>query len=216
MGFIFDLDGTLLDSMGIWDKVGSEFLNQRGIIPENGLDQKFQTFTFEEVAQYYKDIYLLPESTKEIVNAINNFIEDQYENNVPLKEGVIAFLEANQQKRMCIATASHRSLVEKVLKQHNLTNYFSAIFTCSEVGVGKTKPDIYEIALLHLGTKKEDTFVFEDALHGVKTAKIAGFPVVAVADQSALKDRDEIIQYADLFIEHFNAIFLEEWKKINE
>ncbi|MFI3253858.1 MAG: HAD family phosphatase [Eubacteriales bacterium] len=212
MAFIFDLDGTLLDSMGIWASAGSNYLLSRGIIPEKGLDEKFKTFTLKEVVAYYRKVYHLSESGETLMDSVNDFIEKEYRENAPPKKGVKGFLETYHGEKMCIATATDRHLVEISLKIHGMSQYFSEIFTCTEVGVGKTKPDIYEIALAHLGTEKEDTIVFEDAVHGIISAKKAGFPVIAVADQSALTDKEEILQYADLYIESFDTEFLEEWK----
>lgn len=212
MAFIFDLDGTLLDSMELWATAGSNYLINRGITPEKGLDEKFKTFTLLEVADYYRKVYQLPESVESLMDSMHDFIEEQFCRSVPLKKGVLEFLEANHEEKMCIATAADRRLAEISLKIHGISEYFSEIFTCTEVGVGKTKPDIYEIALAHLGTNKEDTLVFEDALHGIISAKTAGFPVIAVADKSALSDKAEILQYADLYIENFTGEFLEKWK----
>lgn len=213
MAFIFDLDGTLLDSMEIWATAGSDYLLSRGITPEKGLDEKFKTFTLKEVAEYYKNVYQLSESVEYLMESVNRFIEEQYRRNAPLKKGVMAFLEFNRHEKMCIATATDRPLVEMSLNIHGISKYFSKIFTCTEVGVGKTKPDIYEIAFAYLGTQREDTFVFEDALHGIISAKSVGFPVIAVADKSSFSDKEDILQYADLFIEFFDTKFLEEWKK---
>lgn len=193
MAFIFDLDGTLLDSMDIWASAGSNYLLSRGITPEKGLDEKFKTLTLQEVASYYRNVYQISESINTLVASINHFIEDQYRRNAPLKEGVLGFLEANRGEKMCIATATDRHLVEMSLELHGISEYFSKILTCTEVGVGKTKPDIYEAALTHLGTRKENTIVFEDALHGVISAKSVGFPVVAVADKSNYSVKEEIL-----------------------
>lgn len=212
MAFIFDLDGTLLDSMEIWSTAGSNFLISRSITPEKGLDEKFKTFTLQEVVEYYRKVYQLPENAETLMNSVNDFIEEQYRENAPPKDGVLEFLQAHRGEKMCIATATDRHLVEICLEIHGMSQYFSQIFTCTEVGVGKTKPDIYEVALAHLGTEKEDTIVFEDALHGIISAKKAKFPVIAVADKAALSDKKEILQYADLYIESFTTGFLEEWK----
>lgn len=213
MAFIFDFDGTLVDSMGIWSTAGSKFLENRGITPEKGLDEKFKTFTLEEVAIYYQTVYHLPDSVPALLDAINDFIREEYRTSAPPKKGVLDFLETNSHEKMCIATATDRHLVEMSLEIHKMSHYFSAIFTCSEVGVGKTKPDIYETALSHLETEKENTFVFEDAVHGIISAKKAGFSVIAVADSSAFSEKDEILQYADLYIEGFTTNLFEEWKK---
>lgn len=208
MAFIFDLDGTLLDSMKIWDTAGSSFLKSRGIQAEEGLDARFKTFTLEEVAQYYRQVYHLPQSVEALMAEVNDFILEEYRHNAPPKAGVLAFLQAHQGAKMCIATATDRHLVELSLEIHGISGYFSQIFTCGEVGQGKTKPDIYLAALAHLGTKQEETWVVEDAYHGIFTAKQAGFPVIAVADPSAWEEAEEIRKLADVYVEN-----LLEWEE---
>lgn len=99
---------------------------------------------------------------------------------------------------MCVATATDESLVKACLKRLGLLEYFKEIFTCRNVGAGKEQPDIYEAALQRLGTLKEKTFVFEDVLHAVKTAKQAGFPVAALYDESSREDWKEIMGLADI------------------
>lgn len=193
-GAIFDLDGTLLDSMWIWDNIGEVYLRSIGYEPKENLTEAFRAFSLYQAACYYKIEYGVTLSVDEIMNGINSMVERYYENDVALKPGADEFLKRLQNSgvKMCIATATDKYLVEAALRRCQADGYFSEIFTCTSVGHGKDEPDIYRAALKHLGTDKSDTVVFEDSLFALRTAKADGFLTVAVADcheknQAALK-----------------------------
>ena len=183
-GAIFDLDGTLLDSMSIWDTIGEDYLRSLGIEPRENLAETFKTFTLEESAEYYRAHYGVTLSVKEVVDGVNGMIEDFYRNAVPLKNGVSEFLAGLSKNgvKMCIATVTDKYLAESALTRLNVRQYFGDIFTTAEVGFGKNHPTIYRMALNYLGTPKDKTVVFEDTLHALMTAKNDGFPVAAVYD----------------------------------
>ncbi|MBQ3489674.1 MAG: HAD family phosphatase [Clostridia bacterium] len=184
-GAIFDLDGTLLDSMSIWDTIGEDYLRSLGIEPRENLAEVFKTFTLEESAEYYRTHYGVILSVEEIVNGVNGMIEDFYRNTVTLKKGVAEFLERLSKNgvKLCIATVTDKYLVEAALTRLKVRQYFGDIFTTAEVGCGKNNPKIYRTALAHLGTPKSKTVVFEDTLHALMTAKNDGFSVAAVYDE---------------------------------
>ena len=204
-GAIFDLDGTLLDSMYIWDTIGEEYLISRGITPEKGLNDKFKTMSIVQAAEYYQKNYGLTESTHEIIKGVNSMIDHLYSDVVGLKSGVIPFL--NQLKcdnvKMCIATATDRYMVEAALKHNGIYEYFSDILTCTEVGFGKDSPIIFEKALECLGTPKDETLVFEDAFHAIETAKKAGFKVVGIFDKYSINEQAKIKETADYYVNSF-------------
>ncbi len=189
-GAIFDLDGTLLDSMEVWDTVGDRFLMGRGITPPSDLRQILKPMSLEQAVSYLKEKYCLEDSVEQLMQEANDLVEEDYRYHIPLKPTALAFLKELHQKKiaLCIATATDRYLVEAALQRLEIDHYFSGIITCTEVGVGKEQPDIYFRALSILGTSQADTVVFEDALHAVKTAVSAGFSVAAVYDQSAQKE----------------------------
>ncbi len=177
-GAIFDFDGTLFDSMFIWDTIGEDYLRSLGKEPHENLKETFMTLTLEEAAEYYRDHYGVTLSVKEIVDGVNAMAEEIYRTKVTLKPGVtdyLCLLKENDVK-MCIATVTDRYLVEETLERLAIRHYFSEIFTCAEVGYGKDKPIIYRKALEHLGTAKEETCVFEDSLFALKTAKSRRIP----------------------------------------
>ncbi len=183
-GAIFDFDGTLVDSMFIWDTLGEDYLRSLGKEPKENLKETFKTFTLEQSAEYYRKHYGVTLSVREIVGDINKMIAGIYETKVTLKDGVRNFLEKlhAQGVKMCVATVTEKTIAESVLKRLGVRSYFEEIFTCAEVGYGKETPHIYRAALAYLGTEKEKTVVFEDAFHALMTAKSDGFPVAAVYD----------------------------------
>lgn len=201
---IFDFDGTLFDSMSIWDTVGEDYLRSQDCSPEPGLRETLSTLSLRQGAEYMKEAYGLPMSVPEIMDGINKAVEDFYFYAVQPKPGVPEFLTTlqNQGIRMCIATATERYQIEAALKRCHLDSFFGEIFTCSAVGHGKDEPHIFEAALAWLGTGREDTLVFEDAYHAIQTAKKAGFRVAAVYDSHEPHQR-EIRELADHYIEQF-------------
>ena len=204
-GAIFDLDGTLLDSMFIWDTIGEDYLRSLGKEPHEDLKQTFMSFTLEEAAEYYREHYGVTLSVKEIVDGVNTMVEDIYRTKVTLKSGVadyLAYLKENKVK-MCVATVTDRYLVEETLERLGIRHFFSEIFTCGEVGFGKDKPVIYQKALELLATKKEETYVFEDLPFALKTAKEDGFRTVGIYDMHEAS-QSELKELADYYVLDFN------------
>ena len=203
-GAIFDFDGTLVDSMFIWDTIGEDYLRTLGKEPHEDLKETFMTLTLEEAAEYYRTHYGVTLSVKEIVDGVNTMVEGIYRTRVALKQGVADFLAQLKENgtRMCIATVTDRYLVEETLDRLGLLQYFSEIFTCAEVGYGKDKPIIYRKALEHLDTAKNETYVFEDSLFALKTAKADGFTTVGVYDRHENR-QDNLKNLADYYIVDF-------------
>ena len=205
-GAIFDLDGTILDSMFIWDTISEDYLRSLGKEPKENLTEVFRTFTLEQSAEYYRNHYGIELSVKEIVDGINNMVAEIYRTKVALKQGISDFLKRLQRSgvKMCVATVTDRPVVEDVLKRLNVREYFSEIFTCAEVGCNKETPEIYRQALKHLGTPKSETVVFEDVLHAIKTAKDDGFKVAAVYDSHELR-QEAMKEISDYYVTNFDC-----------
>ncbi|MBQ4570004.1 MAG: bifunctional hydroxymethylpyrimidine kinase/phosphomethylpyrimidine kinase [Ruminococcus sp.] len=185
-GAIFDFDGTLVDSMFIWETFGEEYLKSLGKEPKENLRETFATFTLEQAAEYYQKHYEVTLSVEEIVTGVNRMVAEAYRDKVGLKTGVAEFLQKLYSKgvKMCVATLTDKNLVDEVLERLGVRNYFSEIFTTAEVGHSKKEPHIYRVALEYMGTNKSNTVVFEDAFYALMTAKNDGFKVAAVYDKS--------------------------------
>ena len=208
-GAIFDLDGTLLDSMPLWDGLGAVYLRAKSLVPEPGLTEALAPLSLPQAARYLKDGYALRESPDEIMRQLNALIEDSYRHTLALKASAEPFLcrLRRENVRMCVATATDRPLVEAALNRLKIADYFCGIVTCEEAGAGKDRPDVYLKALSLLGTGLSQAVVFEDAPHAVETAKAAGFRVAAVFDESAARDREKIAAAADWYLDS-----LTDWK----
>lgn len=201
---IFDFDGTLFDSMYIWENVADTYLRSLGKTPTSTLREDVRALSLYQSACYFKKEYDLSLSTNEIVTGVNQIIERYYLYEVLPKAGVVEFLEQlkNSGVTMCIATATDRYLIESALKRCKMEHYFDAIFTCGEVGHGKDEPVIFRKAMESFDADLVETLVFEDALHAVCTAKADGFTVIAVADDSEMR-QSEIYKLSDFYIESF-------------
>ena len=206
-GAIFDLDGTLVDSMFIWDTFGEDYLRTLGKEPKENLTETFKTFTLEQAAEYYREHYGVTLSVEEIVDGVNDMVAEIYRTKVTLKDGVRAFLEGlrAQDVKMCVATVTDRAIVEDVLNRLGIRDFFVEILTCAEVGCNKETPHIYRAALEVLGTKKDETIVFEDALHALITAKKDGFKVAAVYDKHELR-QTEMKANGDYYITDYETV----------
>ena len=206
-GAIFDVDGTLLDSMFIWDTIGETYLRSIGYEPREKLNEVFKNMSLFQAARYYRTEYGVTLSIDEIMNGVNAMLERYYRFEVSLKPGVAELLAQLQASgvKLCIATATDRYLVEAALERCGVLSCFGAIFTCNEVGHGKDEPDIFEEALRFLGTEKAETVVFDDALYAVRTAKEAGFPVAAVYD-SHERSQEEVCARSDLYLEDLTQL----------
>lgn len=204
-GVIFDLDGTLLDSMPWWENLGENYLISRGKTPAHDIRHHFKRLTLEGSARYMKEEYGLEESIAEISAGILAGIEHAYRDSIPLKPKATEMLEAFYRAgvRMCVATATEHHCAQAALERLGVMHYFSAVFTCSEVGASKTEPLIFDISLAHLETPCETTFVMEDSLHAIETARNAGFPTIAVHEAASASDEAEIRRIADVYLRSF-------------
>ena len=203
-GAIFDFDGTLFDSMFIWDSVGEIYLRSLGKEPKPSMREDVRPLSLYQSACYFRKEYALSLSVEEIMAGVNQTIEHFYIHEVLPKPGVVDFLEQIKEAKiqMCIATASDRYQIESALSRCGVDHYFEAIFTCSEVGHGKDEPVIFQKAMEYFGADRSAAVVFEDALHAVQTAKADGFAVAAVFDNSE-KRQSEIRNLSDCYIADF-------------
>lgn len=213
---VFDFDGTLFDSMFLWEELGENYLRSLGKVPKPSVRKEIETMSLLQSACYFKEEYDLSMDVDKIMEDICQCIEHFYVEEVLPKPGVADFLEQMRHAgiSMCIATASDRGHVERALERCKIRQYFDAIFSCCEVGEGKDNPAIYQKAMEYFGATRSDMVVFEDALYAVRTAKADGFVVAGVFDQSE-SHQAEMRRQADCYLEDF--VHTEEfWKFILE
>jgi len=198
-GAIFDLDGTLLDTMEKLGRVEIEYLIALGGVPRPGLAEILRTLSTAEVTQYFKSDYGIREPLDKIYHERNRLLEDYYFYEAEPKEGAGPVLESLRfhDVKMFVATATDRYLVEPAMERHGLTQYFERILTCSEENTSKSSPDIYLRAAELMGTEPGETIVVEDALYAMESAKKAGFPIIAIYDKSADDQAEEIEAISD-------------------
>ena len=201
---IFDFDGTLFDSMFIWESVGEIYLRSLGKEAKASLREDVRALSLYQSACFMREEYDLSLSVEQIMEGINQTVENFYIHEVLPKSGVVDFLERMRKAKipMCIATASERYQIQAALSRCGMEQYFEAIFTCTEIGHGKDEPAIFQKAMMHFGADRSTTIVFEDAVHAVKTAKADGFMVAAVFDDSE-KRQSEIRNLSDCYISDF-------------
>lgn len=207
-GAIFDMDGTLIDSMWIWSKVDEEYLKKRNIdLPEN-LKEEIEHMSFLEVAQYFKNRFNLPDTLEEIQSEWNSMAIDYYSNDVNLKPGAKEFLSLLKSKgvKIGLATSNYSLLIEIALKKNKVYDFFDSITTTDEVTRGKDFPDVYLLAAERLNLKPEECVVFEDILPAVKGAKSANMLVVGVHDLYSEYQKQDIIDCADMYISQYTEL----------
>ena len=194
---IFDMDGTLIDSMVFWKNLATEYLTSKGIlqIPADILEQ-IKPMTMSESAALFRREFGL---TGDVEAQMNEMMEDHYRNDIPLKPGVWEYLENlhRQGVRMCVASATAEHLMESCLTRLGVRQYFEFLLSCETVGAGKRSPLVYQESARRLGTVPGEIAVYEDALYAVQTAKAAGFHVVGVYDDSAADSWQAIEQESD-------------------
>lgn len=195
---IFDMDGTLVDSMGYWFDVCDEFLQELGIRSQDILEV-VKPMTIEQTTEYLNRELHLALSVQSVSEQMRNLMRVHYANDIRRKDGVTAFLDAMQQAgvRMCVASSTPMDLMMLCLSRLDLSKYFELYVTAEEVGKGKNEPDVFLLAAERLGAAPEETIVFEDSLTAGRTAKRVGFTVAAIYDEPGKDEWDTFCQEAD-------------------
>lgn len=216
-GIIFDLDGTLLNSMEVWERVDREFLEENGRVYTADVSEAVKKMTIYNSANYFKTRFSLDHSCEYIINRIEEMVSEKYFNSIPLKNGVYETLDRLYKRgvKMCVATATYNRLAKAALKRLGVLDMFEFILTCSDVGSGKDNPEIFLSAAEKMGLNISETAVVEDSLHCIETAKSAGFFTVGIYDPISENDWEKICVVSDAAfrsIKEIEEIFMEKVK----
>lgn len=207
---IFDLDGTLVDSMWVWEAVDRDYFKLHGMEVPPGLQQQISGMSFSETADYIKTQFLLSDTVEEMKRLWNEMAENKYEAEVPLKPGAYEFLIKLKQMgiKTGVATSNSRHLVELTLQARGICPYMDSVHTACEVAHGKPEPDIYLLVAEDLGVAPETCLVFEDIVEGIQAGKRAGMRTCAVADEASRGIWMEKQQEADYAIQDYRELLV--------
>jgi HAD superfamily hydrolase (TIGR01509 family) len=203
--YIFDLDGTLLDSMGVWDQIDVDFLAKRGIaVPFDYMDA-ISSMSFQETAAYTIKRFALTDTIDSLMREWNDMAAHAYGHTVQMKPYAKEYLITLRERgaKLAVATSLSAELCAPVLRNNGIDNFFDVICRTDEAGCGKSRPDVFLLAAQKIGAAPGDCMVFEDILAAVKSAKSAGMSVCAVYDKSSHSDWEEIKKTADYAIVDF-------------
>lgn len=206
---IFDLDGTLVDSMWMWKEIDIEYLSRYGHSLPDQLQSKIEGMSFTETANYIKKIFNLPETIEDMKTEWNALAWEKYRTEVTCKPGAVEFLNYCKKNNIKtgIATSNSPELTELILTSLDLKQYLDSIHTSCEVGKGKPSPDIYLLVARELKVKPEDCLVFEDVPQGIRAGKSAGMKVCAVADEFSRHVEEEKRKLSDFWISDFRQVY---------
>lgn len=202
---IFDLDGTLVDSMWMWRAIDVEYLGRFNINIPGDLQKSIEGKSFSETAVYFKNRFKIPYSVDEIKQSWNEMLYDIYQNRVKLKNGAKEFLDylKDNNIKMGIATSNSRELAICVLKARNIFDYFEAIVTGCDVNAGKPNPDVYLKTAGLLNVNPKNCLVFEDIPNGIMAGKNANMTTCAIEDEYSKDLTDEKKRLADYYVKDY-------------
>lgn len=205
---IFDLDGTLIDSLGIWHKIDIDYLKSKNLTVPEDLHTDIGHLSFSQTAEYFKKRFNIEDSIETIMATWNDMAFKLYSTSTPLKEGAKEFLSYLKSKgiKIGLATSNSTTLLEITLKQNGVYELFDSITTTSEVSNGKDHPDVYLLSAKKMNVHPSNCIVFEDLLVAIKSAKSVGMKTVAIEDRESINDKEAILNIVDMYLLNYIPI----------
>ena len=207
-GAIFDVDGTVLNSMGAWFDATDKFFKEQDIHMTPEEINVFKEMPLEESIPKIRNDNNLDMTVEEIFAWFLKYVGLEYELHIPAKAGACEYIKNLHDSgvKIALATSGYKDMCEKSFKRLGIWQYIDACAFSSEVGVNKSNPDVYLLAAERIGIDPSECTVFEDIVTGLQGAKKGGFKTIAVADESNESQRDEMKELADMFIEDFKEL----------
>ena len=205
---IFDLDGTLVDSMWVWHQIDIDYLSKKGHAVPDNLTDEITHLSFSQTAEYFKNRFSIEDSIHDIMSTWNSMAYDHYKNNVKLKKGALEYLQKlkNSGIKIGLATSNSMPLLTATLKNNNAFDLFDAITVTDEVKKSKSNPDIYLLAAKKLGVSPSECMVYEDIIAAVEGVKLAGMKVTGVYDEHAKHQIDILKKECDKYIYSYEEL----------
>ena len=212
---IFDMDGSLVDSMWIWPEVDRIFMKKYELTPPDSFHRDIEGMSYTETARYFVDTFRMSRTVEQVMQEWRDMTIRLYSERVYPKAGAVRFLDAMKQKGIAlgIATSNDRRIADAALKARGLTPYFDSVRTSCEVSAGKPAPDVYLKVAEDLSVDPSACLVFEDVPKGILAGKNAGMEVCAVDDDFSRPLEAEKKRLADYFIHDYNEIFTHSYER---
>ena len=207
-GAVFDVDGTILDSMEVWGKATNRFYNEHNLILSDDEASLFQSMTLEESIPYIIKTHNLNMTSGEVEKILKSFIVHSYKYEIPAKPYVIEYIKKIHKDgiKIAIATSGYPEFCKSAFERLGISDCISAYALSSEVGVNKSNPDVYLLAASRINKSPEKCIVFEDIAAGIRGAKKGGFTTCAVADKSNISETDILKIEADIYISSWKEL----------
>ena len=206
---VFDMDGTIMDSLGIWERIDHDFLEvRRGIVVPGSYMHEIAAMSFAEIAVYTKERFNLPDTPEELMQEWTDMAAYEYAHNVPLKPYVKEYMEKLKLsgKKIILCTSSPEYFFKAALKNNEVYEMFDGFANTCEAGCGKDNPKVYLLAAQKAGVVPEKCMVFEDVITGIKTAKSINMQTCGVYDERNIRKQDELKSVCDFYIESFQDL----------
>ena len=205
---IFDLDGTLVDSMWIWESLAYDYLKEKGYKPNEDIGYELKQFKFSYALEYIKEKFNMTESLDVIAYDLNKIVDYHYREKFELKDDALEFLQYLKSKNMdmCVGTATEMKWARAVLSRHGIIDYFKFIENESSLGIKKNNPLFFKSVASRLEKPIEKVWMVEDSLYSIEAAKEAGCKIIAVHDNSARNDMESIKEKADIYVGRFSEL----------
>jgi len=208
-GIIFDLDGTLLDSMNVWYNTDRAFLKENGVDnPPEDISDRVKKLTIDKASELFIREFGLDCTVEYIINRIEEIVRNEYFHNIPLKSGVAETLDFLDSRNIPygVATVTYRSLAEASLKRLGIFDRMKFLLTSAEFPQGKKNPDIYLKCAEIMKLPPENVLVVEDSLHCIETALNASFLTAGVYDGLSAGDCADIKKVSDYYFDTLDKL----------